>query len=163
MRSWSLSSLALAALAFATPARAQAPYLVKDIDTVPDSSPGLRPNFLTPADDFLYFFGEDAVHGRELRRTAGTAAKTILVRDLSPGPGGGTDGMTSLGNMAFFTHGDAASGAELWHSDGSVDGNPDRPRHRRRSGRLEPHPTDLRGGPGVHGRGRRLGRCRLAQ
>lgn len=44
------------------------------------------PERLTVVDDWVYFFADDGVVGRELWKTDGTGAGTVLVKDLKPGP-----------------------------------------------------------------------------
>jgi ELWxxDGT repeat protein len=111
-----------AALVVATSVKAQTPHILKDINTIASSSPALRPRLLTPATDYLYFWGDDEINGGELRRTQGTSATTTLVADLTPGASGGTGGIATVGNVAFFTHGTHSTGGELWRTDGTIAG-----------------------------------------
>ena len=69
------------------------------------------------------------MHGRELWRTDGTAAGTTLVKDIDPGPTGGDDVLVSyqptiaaVGDHLYFTAQHAASGVELWRTDGTEAG-----------------------------------------
>lgn len=72
---------------------------------------------------FIYFFADRPAEGRELWRTNGTAAGTTLVKDIVPG----TTGSTTAGNSEIFSAGSyllfaattAASGTELWISNGT--------------------------------------------
>lgn len=81
----------------------------------------------------LYFSGDDGINGFELWKTNGTGAGTVLVKDIDPGDdGAGTPnnglGFTGLifavknSSKFFFTATTAATGAELWESDGTGTG-----------------------------------------
>jgi len=74
----------------------------------------------------LVFFGaDDGVHGTELWITDGTAANTLLLKDINPGIGGSNidlrSGVVMDGILYFHAHTDA-SGTELWRTDGTVAG-----------------------------------------
>ncbi|BBH39037.1 hypothetical protein myaer102_15570 [Microcystis viridis NIES-102] len=58
------------------------PFLVKDIN--PGSS---NPYDLTAVGNTLFFAASDGVNGRELWKSDGTAAGTVLVKDINPGSG----------------------------------------------------------------------------
>ena len=68
----------------------------------------------------LYFRAWDPAHGFELWRTDGTAAGTVLVRDLTPGPASGDpQGLVAAGDRLWFSALDPDHGRELWTSDGT--------------------------------------------
>jgi ELWxxDGT repeat protein len=57
-------------------------YLVKDINPGPAFS---GPDWLTEANDQIFFVADDGTHGRELWTSDGTAGGTVMVRDIYPG------------------------------------------------------------------------------
>lgn len=96
-------------------------------DIVPGAT-GSEPtdNFIL-MNGFLYFSAATPAAGREPWRTNGTAAGTTLVRDVFPGPTGSNEPdkyeMVDAGNKILFAaSGSAASGVELWRSDGTIAG-----------------------------------------
>ncbi|MCZ8199853.1 MULTISPECIES: ELWxxDGT repeat protein [unclassified Microcystis] len=71
----------------------------------------------------LFFTANDSVNGRELWKSDGTEAGTVLVKDIFPGfyrlyP----SSLTAVGNTLFFTTNDDNEGFELWKSDGTAAG-----------------------------------------
>jgi ELWxxDGT repeat protein len=95
--------------------------LVKDIHVgAADSSPSL---FAAGA-HFLFFVADDGVAGPELWKTDGTAAGTVMVKDVRPGAtGAGIRDVVSIGgDVVLFTASDGVSGQELWRSDGTAAG-----------------------------------------
>jgi ELWxxDGT repeat protein len=75
--------------------------------------------------NFIYFFADDGIHGRELWITNGTTAGTRMVVDLNPGDGDTTmTHMTAFNNMLFFVYHDGIykHGRELWRTDGTSAG-----------------------------------------
>lgn len=71
----------------------------------------------------LYFRAWDPDHGFELWRTDGTAAGTVLVRDIAPGDtSSDPQGLIATGGRLWFSALDPEHGRELWTSDGTRQG-----------------------------------------
>ncbi|HEV2851511.1 MAG TPA: ELWxxDGT repeat protein [Thermoanaerobaculia bacterium] len=71
----------------------------------------------------LYFRAWDPEHGFELWRTDGTAAGTVLVADVEPGPfSSDPQGLVAAGGRLWFSALDRVHGRELWTSDGTPAG-----------------------------------------
>lgn len=103
--------------------------VVKDIiagtgSSIADSSPA----YLTVIGNRLYFVADDGVKGRELWRSDGTSAGTVLVKDINTQAAfsGTQDADPSdfhpVNGKLFFLADDGVSGRELWVSDGSTGG-----------------------------------------
>jgi ELWxxDGT repeat protein len=87
----------------------------------------LLPYFLPPgfaeAGGALYFVAADEAHGSELWRSDGTAAGTVLLKDVRPGPEGARiSAIATAGSRIFFAADDGENGVELWTSDGTAAG-----------------------------------------
>jgi ELWxxDGT repeat protein len=72
----------------------------------------------------VYFTATDNVHGYELWKTDGTNAGTVMVKDVCPGPRGGTDFFgpvlgSVFGSVLVFQGNDCVTGTELWATDGT--------------------------------------------
>ncbi|MEZ4655598.1 MAG: hypothetical protein R3E12_18915 [Candidatus Eisenbacteria bacterium] len=59
-------------------------HLLVDINPGGDSDPVFGPVI----NGVLFFSADDGVHGRELWKCDGTAAGTVMVKDIEPGPDG---------------------------------------------------------------------------
>ncbi len=107
----------------ATPAQAQTVELVKDLK--PGSSDGVTQPSFSVLNGELYFRGDDGTNGRELFKTDGTAAGTVLVKDIFPGVDS-SDPFASGGfaflNGELFFQADGGTGDELWKTDGTTAG-----------------------------------------
>jgi ELWxxDGT repeat protein len=89
--------------------------LVADINPAGDS----RPDDFIGVGPTLFFTAETQALGRELWQTDGTAAGTVLVRDINPGggwsvPGDGNRVMKVVNGTLFFAANDGTHGTELW-------------------------------------------------
>jgi ELWxxDGT repeat protein len=80
------------------------------------------PTHLTDVGGTLFFAANDGVHGEELWRSDGSAAGTVLVKDIHPERGSNIGDTTALGERLFFSADDGTHGDELWRSDGTLRG-----------------------------------------
>ncbi|MGL5094648.1 MAG: ELWxxDGT repeat protein, partial [Planctomycetia bacterium] len=106
---------------------------VKDIFTgttsgFPNSS---KPAFLTNVGGAIYFRANDGSSGFELWKSDGTAAGTVLLKDVNPGPNDGFTPhdivaagpfFTNVDGVLYFLGKDGANDEELWKSDGTSSG-----------------------------------------
>lgn len=102
---------------------AQTPYLVKDIRTGSSNS---TPFSLININGTLFFSAYDNTNGRELWKSDGTDAGTVLVKDIYIGTNNSmvnsasaSDYMANMNGILYFAATDAVSGTELWRSDGT--------------------------------------------
>jgi len=71
----------------------------------------------------LFFTADNGVNGLELWKSDGTAAGTVLVRDIRAGSSSSNlENLTAVGSTLFFTADDGVNGKELWKSDGTAAG-----------------------------------------
>ena len=84
--------------------------MVKDINP---GSGGPDPYHLTNVNGTLFFAGNDGVHGRELWKSNGTAAGTVLVKDINPAvqrPRTPYFELTNVNGTLFFQANDGVHG-----------------------------------------------------
>jgi ELWxxDGT repeat protein len=94
--------------------------LLKDINPGPDDS---NPNKFTRSNGVLMFEADDGVHGRELWKTNGTTAGTILVSDVNIGPGDSSPrDLVNVNGILFFSADKRFKGRELFRSNGTAAG-----------------------------------------
>ncbi len=104
---------------------AEGTTLVKDINPnvtgsgIPFSG---SPTRMTPAKDIIYFVANDGEHGNELWRTDGTAAGTVLVKDISEGANSTNfyQMKTFDNNILIFVADNEVNGRQLWISLGTA-------------------------------------------
>src|SRR5262249_45756174 len=65
----------------------------------------------------------DGTNGRELWRSDGTPAGTMLVRDIAPSAAASLpSNLTNVNGLLYFAANDGTTGTELWQSDGTPAG-----------------------------------------
>jgi ELWxxDGT repeat protein len=102
--------------------------MVADIDPRPvsysDQVGSSSPHELTEAGGALFFAATTGAvtagrRGVELWRSDGTAAGTVIVRDINPVGDSNPSELIEIGGTVYFAADDGASGVELWKSDGT--------------------------------------------
>jgi ELWxxDGT repeat protein len=88
----------------------------------PNSS---NPRELTDLNGTLFFQADNGTNGRELWKSDGTAAGTVIVKDINSGTNnafGYLTTFTNINGVLFFLANDDTTGQELWKSNGSTVG-----------------------------------------
>ncbi|MDH3638961.1 MAG: S-layer homology domain-containing protein, partial [Gammaproteobacteria bacterium] len=70
----------------------------------------------------LYFQADDGTNGFELWTSDGTAAGTVLVKDINPTGDSFPQFLTNVSGTLYFRADDGTHGVELWKSDGTASG-----------------------------------------
>jgi RNA polymerase sigma factor (sigma-70 family) len=84
---------------------------------------GLGTDTMAAVNGTLFFTADDGVHGLELWKSDGTAAGTVMVKDIAPGDKNADPSyLTNINGTLFFTAGDGAGHKKLWRSDGTEAG-----------------------------------------
>ena len=112
----------LVCLLAALPAFGLEPYVVKDINPVPEPADSMPDDFVNLG--LVALFGaDDGVTGRELWRSDGTAAGTWQVADVcQPSCSGNPRGFAVVGRLYFFLAGDVDSYHSLFVTNGTPAG-----------------------------------------
>jgi ELWxxDGT repeat protein len=96
--------------------------MVKDVSASDDRYYG-GPSSLTGVGETLFFTIDDSSHGRELWKSDGTEAGTVLVKDIHPDEYDSyARELTGVGGTLFLAARDGTHGLELWKSDGTEAG-----------------------------------------
>lgn len=104
------------------------PAMVADIIPGPDSS---IPRNLVAIGSTVYFTADDGIHGQELWKSDGTAAGTMMVKDINVAGSSTPVGLINFNGTLYFSANDYYSeygtglhghGYELWKSDGTAAG-----------------------------------------
>ena len=78
---------------------------------------------LTAVGNDVYFAAYTKATGRELWKSNGTAAGTVPVKDIRPGPAdSNVQPLAVVGNVFYFSANDGSHGDELWKTDGTAAG-----------------------------------------
>jgi ELWxxDGT repeat protein len=97
--------------------------LVKNIAPTGQPLSGSDPSIMANVNGTLFFTADDGTNGLELWKSDGTAAGTVLVKDINAGTAGSTpQQLVAVDNTLFFTATTPESGRELWKSDGTAAG-----------------------------------------
>jgi ELWxxDGT repeat protein len=115
--SWALAPGA--ALAAACPAARPVASLVDDIAPGPASS---DPRDLTAMNGKLYFTAWSPRHGRQLWKTNGRAAGTVMLTHVAGPAGADPQDLTVADGVLVFSARDPGHGRQLWKSDGTAAG-----------------------------------------
>jgi ELWxxDGT repeat protein len=71
----------------------------------------------------IFFPANDGINGTELWKSDGTAAGTILVKNIRSGSGSSNPfSFTNVDGVMFFIADDGVNGSELWKTDGTTSG-----------------------------------------
>ena len=93
--------------------------LARDINQT-GLSPGITIANAAVIGNTLYFAANSSATGTELWKSDGTAAGTVLVRDIFPGIGSSLPAnFFVIGSTLYFSANSGTTGAELWKSDGT--------------------------------------------
>jgi ELWxxDGT repeat protein len=129
MKKFYIISLAILSILLATTKVNSQPFtLLKDINANPSANSGNSdPSYLINFNGTLYFSADSRntginSSGREVFKTDGTAAGTVMLKDIGQGgPGNPTD-FTIFNGELYFVVNDNMHGYELWKSDGTAAG-----------------------------------------
>lgn len=114
-------SIAIGALLLTSALAAQS--VVKDINTLAPAVPSSSPTNMLTVGSTTYFSANDGFNGIELWKTDGTAAGTMMVKDINPGAASSSPATLTLFNgLVYFAASTAALAIELWVTDGTPGG-----------------------------------------
>lgn len=96
--------------------------LVKDINPGMGSGIFGIPTQLISLNNSLIFNANDGVNGRELWKSDGTEAGTVMIKDIETGGGSNPMNFISIGKYTYFQAFDINNGFQLWRTDGTTVG-----------------------------------------
>ncbi|GAB4034258.1 hypothetical protein [Spirosoma jeollabukense] len=100
----------------------QNPVIIKDINA---GKGGSNASFMRVVNNVIIFFADDGKVGREVWKSDGTEAGTVLVKDINVGPKGcdvNLGGVVIFKDKMYFWVDDGVNGRELWRTDGTPSG-----------------------------------------
>jgi ELWxxDGT repeat protein len=92
--------------------------MVKDINSG-SATDHSQPGDFEASGGTLFFAATDSVNGRELWKTDGTTANTLIVNNINPMADSSPDDLTDVNGTLLFSADDGTNGNELWKSDGT--------------------------------------------
>lgn len=98
--------------------------MIKEIHGAPTASNGSHPRYLTKMGDEIFFNASNEISGvynEELWKTDGTAAGTVLVKEINPSSRSRPQFLTEMNGKLYFNANDG-SGEALWATDGTEAG-----------------------------------------
>lgn len=97
--------------------------LLKDINTSSFAANSAPDNFAyTGSGNTVYFTADDGVNGRELWKSDGTTAGTVMIKDITSGAAGTTFSTLVAFDGKIYFSATSSSGVELWQSNGTSAG-----------------------------------------
>ena len=81
---------------------------------------GGEPRFVTVVNNIMFFSADNGPNGRELWKSDGTDAGTVMVKDIRPGSGDSDpSSLEAMNGILYFGANNGTNGWELWRSDGT--------------------------------------------
>ena len=96
--------------------------MIKDINHTIGMPLDSNPEYLTVVDDTLLFVATASGTGRELWKSNGAEAGTMLVRDIHSTGSSSPEFLTNVKGDIYFSADNGSHGRELWRSDGTFAG-----------------------------------------
>src|SRR5262245_36308209 len=102
------------------PAFLSAQVTATPVKEIRPGTQGGEPKFVTVVNNILFFSADNGPNGRELWKSDGTDAGTVMVKDIRPGSGDSDpSALTAMNGILYFGATTSTNGWELWRSDGT--------------------------------------------